>query len=83
MIEPCRAPLGVALHARRIGHPQLACDVVEDHRRHVQRVDQEQPQRSHRHQLKRETEPQMIHPTPVDQPQIGIIEQAPPGELGR
>ena len=25
----------------------------------------------------------MIHPTPVDQPLIGIVEQAPPGELGR
>ena len=51
MIEPRRAPPGVALHTRRIGHPQLAGDLVEHHRRHVQRVDQEQPQRPHRHQL--------------------------------
>jgi len=38
VIKPGLVPVGIALHARRIGDAQLPSDEVDHHSRHVQRV---------------------------------------------
>ena len=39
VIKPGLVPVGIALHARRIGYAQLPGDEVDHHSRHSQRVD--------------------------------------------
>jgi hypothetical protein len=53
-------PLGVALHARRISHAELRCDIVQHHQRHIQRIGQERPHMTNRDQLQRPPEPVVI-----------------------
>ena len=54
MLQPGLVPLGVALHTRRISHPELRCDIAQNRQRHIQRIGQERPHMANRDQLQRE-----------------------------
>ncbi len=60
MLQPGLVPLGVALHARRISHPELRCDIVQHHQRHIQQIGQERPHMTNRDRLQRPPEPVVI-----------------------
>lgn len=64
MLELGLLPLGVPLHARGILDTQLLGQILDQLRRHIQRIGQEHPQIPHRHKLKREPQPVVI-PTPT------------------
>ena len=60
MLQPGLVPLGVALHTRRISHPELRCNIVQHRWRHIQRIAEERPHMTDRDQLQREPQPVVI-----------------------
>jgi hypothetical protein len=78
MLQPGLVPLGVALHTRRISHPDLRCDIVQHHRRHIQRIAQERPHMTNRDQLQREPQPAVITTPLRDKIPVRVVEEEEP-----
>jgi len=78
MLQPGLVPLGVALHTRRISHPELRCDIVQHHQRHIQRIAQERPHMTNRDQLQREPEPVVITTPRRDKIPVRIVKEEEP-----
>ena len=72
---------GILRHHRGLGNPELASDVVHHDGRDVHRVRKEQPEETHRPELKAEAEPVLITaPTRYQRP-VGVIEEEEPLQL--
>jgi hypothetical protein len=78
MFQPGLVPLGVALHARRISHPELRCDIVQHHQRHIQRIGQERPHMTNRDQLQRPPEPVVITTPLRHKIPVRVVEEEEP-----
>jgi hypothetical protein len=78
MLQRGLLPLGVALHARWIRHPELLRDVVQHHRRHIEWRGQKRPQVTNRHQLQREPQPGRITTTLRDDVPVSVIQEEEP-----
>jgi len=81
MLPPGIGPLDVGLHTRRIGDPQLTRQLIQDHRRHVQRIIQERAQEPHRRQPQRKPKTTRIAPTLRDELPVLVIEEEEPLKL--
>ncbi len=82
VLEACLSPLGVALHARRVRHLQLAGQVVDHCPWHVQRIGQERAQVAGRGQLESEAEAVVVAPSSRHQRPVGVIEEEGSLQLG-
>jgi len=60
---------------------KLTRQLIEDRRRHVQRVIQERPEEPHRRQLQCEPKPVRVPPTLADELPIFIVEEEEPLKL--
>jgi hypothetical protein len=74
--------LGVLIRPRSIRDVELPGEVLDDARRHSQRVCQEPPEKSHRSELKREPQAVMIAPTLLNEAAGSIVEKEEPLQLG-
>jgi hypothetical protein len=81
MLKPCRPPLQVLRQTRRIIDTQLFGEVVDQLRRHVQRIGQEHPQIPHRDHLEGEAQPVVVPPPRADQPAVLIVQVEEPFQL--
>jgi hypothetical protein len=78
MLQPGLVPLGVALHTRRISHPELRCDIAQHRQRHIQRIAQERPHMTNRDQLQREPPPAVITTPLRDKIPVRVVEEKEP-----
>ncbi len=74
-------PIGVALHARRVGDTQLGGHVLRHRPRHIQRVLQKPTHITHRGRLQHQPEPVVLTPPATDQLPIDLIADEEPLQI--